>query len=83
MLVLLTEPSIGCSKWPALLGKCLYQQSARTPVDCMRTPRGGGTRQSVNIIEFPLNGFAVAVASYLVAAASVKENVKVADNCLQ
>lgn len=36
----------------------------------------------MNIIEFPLNGPAVA-AAYLVAAAFVKENVKVADNCLQ
>lgn len=37
----------------------------------------------MNIIEFPLNGSAVAAAAYLVAAAFVKENVKVADNCLQ
>lgn len=83
MSVLFTELGIGGSKWPPLLGKCLYQQSARTPVDCQWTPRGGGTRQSVNIIEFPLNGLAVAAAAYLVAAAFVKENVKVADDCLQ
>lgn len=78
--VLLTQLGIACSNWPALLGKCLYQQSARTPVDCQRMPQGGGTRYSVNIIEFPLNG---SVAAYLVAAAFVEENVKVAHNCLQ
>lgn len=43
MSVLLTELGIGCSDWLALLGKCLYQQSTRTPVDCQRTPQGGGT----------------------------------------
>lgn len=42
--VLLTQLGIARSNWPALLGKCLYQQSARTPVDCQRMPQGGGTR---------------------------------------
>lgn len=37
----------------------------------------------MDIIDFLLNGFPVAGAAYLVAAAFVKENVKVADDCLQ
>lgn len=37
----------------------------------------------MNIIEFLLNGLAVATAAYLGAAAFVKEYVKVADNRLE
>lgn len=72
-----------CFKPLPLLGKCLYQQLGKTSVDCWQTQQGGGRRESVNIIEFLLNGLAVAAAAYLGAAAFVKENVKVADKRLE